>query len=415
MKTTTTTPTPRTDNRWDIYSNLAKGLKAKKTPLAPAALGSAFLLGLPMTGMAQTYCYQSVNTTIANNDDYLFDMDGNGNTEMTLRVRTGGTAGSFIDLFLNKQYIEKFFFNTSYFAYPAVVGTGVTITTAQMNFGVNSNFNSINFTRNGNNGNWLNTGGTPVSGYTVFQFEDKAGNSHLAWIYLTVTSANNPPASVVIRDYAVNTIPVGMTDGNSIVTGDGIGSGVACASVLPVELTRFEAVAQKENIQLLWRTETETNNAGFEVQRSENGKDFKTLEFIEGAGTTVEPQEYAFADQTARPGIECFYRLKQIDFDGAFEYSEIVTAGLKGDQLEVSEVFPNPTIDAAQINVTVPKGEQLTLELFDNTGKLLRSQQQQVGAGVQTLELDVNGLAAGLYFVKVQTAQTSAYRKIVIR
>jgi len=189
-----------------------------------------------------------------------------------------------------------------------------------------------------------------------------------------------------------------------------------CGSVtLPVELRNLELIADKGFIRLQWSTASEINNKGFDVQRSEDGKNFKTLEFIEGAGTTLEPQFYSFTDESAQEGVEYFYRLKQIDLDETFDYSKVLVGSLKVDHLQVSNVFPNPTKDAAQINVTLPQDEQLTLELFDNTGKLLRTQQQQVGAGVQTLELDLDGLIAGLYVVKLQTNQNSVYRKVVIR
>jgi len=189
-----------------------------------------------------------------------------------------------------------------------------------------------------------------------------------------------------------------------------------CGSVtLPVELRSFELTAEKGVIRLQWSTASEINNKGFEVQRSKDGKNFKTLDFISGAGTTIEPQFYTFTDEAAQEGVEYFYRLKQFDFDETFDYSKVLVGSLKVDHLQVSNVFPNPATDAAQINVTVPQDEQLTLELFDNTGKLLRTQQQQVGAGVQTLELDVDGLAAGLHVVKLQTNRKSVYRKVVVR
>jgi len=190
---------------------------------------------------------------------------------------------------------------------------------------------------------------------------------------------------------------------------------ISCTFAVPVELSYFQAKAQQESIALHWRTETETDNAGFEIQRSEHGKEFKPLSFIEGAGSTVEPQEYLFEDKTAHSGVEYFYRLKQIDFDGAFEYSEIVTAGLKGDQLEVSEIFPNPVREQAQINVTLPQDEQLTISIFDLTGKPLRVSNQQLDAGVNTLTIHTSDLPAGSYFVKLENATEKIYRKIIIK
>jgi len=415
--------TTRTDNRWDIYSNLAKGLKSKKTPLAPAALGSAFLLGLPMAGMAQEYCYQMVNTTLfgtSNNfpnvSTYAFDFDQDGNNEAIMSVRVQGFGDLGIGLNFPSANLEVYRATNLVMTLddrPNRFDAGQTVTEGNAFF---TNAVSRAFlTRNGSF-YWADpntTAQTLLSGYAVFIFQAFNGDRHMGWMQLEVNDGIPLPSSVRIIDWAYNTIPIGQAGGNSITTGTNSPTG-ACV-ILPVELTHFEAKAQKESIALTWRTETEEDNAGFELQRSENGKDFKTLTFIEGAGSTVEPQEYAFEDKTARPGVEYFYRLKQIDFDAAFEYSEIVTASLKSDHLEVSEVFPNPVREQAQINVTLPKDEQLTISIFDLTGKPLRVSNQQLDAGVNTLIIHTSDLPAGSYFVKLENATEKIYRKIIIK
>ena len=103
------------------------------------------------------------------------------------------------------------------------------------------------------------------------------------------------------------------------------GRGVQRTDVIPVELSAFTAAAlDDERVQLVWMTETETGNAGFEIQRSRDAKEFEAIAFIEGAGSTTETQRYSYIDEA--PGT-VFYRLKQIDFSGEWQYSNTVKVG----------------------------------------------------------------------------------------
>jgi hypothetical protein len=166
---------------------------------------------------------------------------------------------------------------------------------------------------------------------------------------------------------------------------------------------------------LQWTTASEENNAGFEVERSENGKEFKKIVFVQGSGTTLEAQTYQFADQTPRKGKTYYYRLRQVDFDGKFEYSDIVTAQIISDKIEVSELAPNPVSgNQAQLNVALPSVGKVSLQVFDVTGKLLQNNLQDLAAGAHTLNVEVAGLAAGTYFVKLTTNGENVYRKLIV-
>ncbi|MEM6696835.1 MAG: SdrD B-like domain-containing protein, partial [Bacteroidota bacterium] len=155
----------------------------------------------------------------------------------------------------------------------------------------------------------------------------------------------------------------GETDGGNLVddeTGeDGKNGGdeddhdiapVPSDVVLPVELLGFEAKADKDHIDLVWATASEYNNSHFELERSEDGKVFKQIARIEGQGTTIEQFDYDYEDQEVIPGVLYYYRLKQVDIDGVFEYSEIRSA-----QIEViggeMELYPNPIGESTELQV----------------------------------------------------------------
>lgn len=118
---------------------------------------------------------------------------------------------------------------------------------------------------------------------------------------------------------------------------------------LPVELLSFKGVLHNQQVDLNWTTGSELNNSHFTIERSIDGKEFTPIGRIHGAGTTQEEQNYTFTDETPFNGIN-YYRLKQVDFDGQFEYSEIVNVnyelGIRNYELKIS---PNPVLNEMTI------------------------------------------------------------------
>ena len=114
-------------------------------------------------------------------------------------------------------------------------------------------------------------------------------------------------------------------------------------SIRPVELTTFTAEISNRNIILKWGTATEINNLGFNVERRINEGDWNSIAFIDGYGNSITPKEYSYTDKDLFAGGSRFHnRLKQVDTDGSFSYSDVVEVEVVPDQYELSQNFPNP-------------------------------------------------------------------------
>ena len=187
-----------------------------------------------------------------------------------------------------------------------------------------------------------------------------------------------------------------------------------CISIdcsLPVRLLSFTGFATELGNHLEWKTIFETNNAGFDVERSADGYNWETLGFVEGFGTVQQKEEYSYMDNRPLKGMN-MYRLKQLDIDGRYSYSSIVI--VEGDKLQHASdiyVYPNPVTSGA-LNVALDEQSETatTVRLFNAAGYLVREAQMDN----ILIEMDVHDLPAGLYLVQVNTGSNKLYRKVVI-
>ena len=143
------------------------------------------------------------------------------------------------------------------------------------------------------------------------------------------------------------------------------------SNALPVEWLSFKATTQKQQVALSWKTATEENNMGFEVQRSTNGVDWKIIGFEDGRGTTDEIQSYTFTDIRPIPGYN-YYRLKQIDYDGKYDFSEVRSVLVSSPKNQMAQVFPNPNEGIFTLALHNPQLQKARIKLLDSTGSLLR-------------------------------------------
>jgi len=165
----------------------------------------------------------------------------------------------------------------------------------------------------------------------------------------------------------------------------------SCAVALPVELTRFEATYALSAVQLSWATASEKNSAYFDVQRSADGRSFGTIGRVVAAGSSNTPLTYALRDPQPLPGTS-YYRLHQVDFDGASAYSPVVVVTRKVSPLTAS---PNPAAGLVHLSGPLVAGTSARVQLLDPLGRCVRT--ASVPVGQSSLDLPLTGLPAGCY------------------
>ncbi|MBK6914184.1 MAG: T9SS type A sorting domain-containing protein [Ignavibacteriales bacterium] len=184
--------------------------------------------------------------------------------------------------------------------------------------------------------------------------------------------------------------------------------------IVPVELTSFTISVSNENITLNWTTSTETNNRGFEVEKL-FGSDWTVIDFVEGSGTTTEPKSYSFRDENLEAGIYK-YRLKQIDFDGTFEYSDIVEAEVTIPvEYYLSQNYPNPFNPSTSIKYAISSRQLVSLKVYDVLGKEVTTLvNEEKPAGSYEVKFDASKLSSGIYFYKLQSGSFVETRNMIL-
>lgn len=177
---------------------------------------------------------------------------------------------------------------------------------------------------------------------------------------------------------------------------------------IPVELVSFNAGVSNNNVILNWSTASETNNMGFEIQRSTDNTDFFTIGFVNGNGTTTEPKEYSYTDNNITPG-KLFYRLKQVDFDGTFEYSNVVEVEYVGPtEYALNQNYPNPFNPSTIISYSIPGSEFVTIKIYDMLGnEVAVLVNEERPAGTHKIEFNSTALSSGTYFYRIQAGDPS--------
>lgn len=212
-------------------------------------------------------------------------------------------------------------------------------------------------------------------------------------------------------------------DGNRIgITGYPPGIGVPRALLLiidltiPVELISFTAKAEANEVLLNWSTASETNNSGFEIQRKHDSKDWDVIAFVSGRGTTLEQFNYSYNDQVKSSGIYS-YRLKQIDFDGSYKYSEEIT--IEVDILTdyyLSQNYPNPFNPSTTIEFSLPEDlSNVKLSIYNSLGeKVAELVNTTLTAGHYQYQWNAGNFATGMYIYELRTDKFVSVKKMLL-
>jgi hypothetical protein len=176
------------------------------------------------------------------------------------------------------------------------------------------------------------------------------------------------------------------------------------SSALPVSILNFSGYKDGSRNQLQWTTASESNNSGFEVQRSTDGINYTALGFVNsqalGGNSTVQ-LNYAFTDNNVT-GNKQYYRLRQIDFDNHSKLSNIVLIkGEKPVSLTIDGLFPNPAISVVNVLIATPNKDRATLIITDVAGRIVEQKLVNVETGSNTIPVDISRLTPGTYLVKL--------------
>lgn len=229
-----------------------------------------------------------------------------------------------------------------------------------------------------------------------FTILNSAGSSQLTWRDMNPPEIDNP--TVIFLDNEENQITKGVF--NELDT-----------SPLPVELTSFSVNSVEDTkAQLEWETATEVNNYGFEIERAStpldmtNSLKWKKVAFIEGHGNSNSPKTYSYIDKNLIGGNKFAYRLKQIDIDGTFEYSDEIEVEVLLTQYKLYQNYPNPFNPTAVIRYGLPKESNVKVIIYNIRGEIVNilvNKTQE--SGYYEVNFDASNLASGIYIYSIQS------------
>ncbi len=359
------------------------------TPSIVFATTDAGNTWIPAQGVKQTVediCYADANTL------YIVGMD-----EMISRSTTGGFT--WVHIYSGTPFFRLVgvdFYNHDY----GIVGgengkmlvtTDGGITWTASNAGSTGLMRGVNILDEGN----AFAAGTPEQ---VF----KSTDSGITWI-----SDFNGANTIELNKLKFTEGSTGLicgSDGKFLINHD---------YAIPVELTGFTAAVDGNNTHLNWTTATETNNSGFDILRSADGSSWKKIGFVQGAGTKSTTTNYSFQDQRLKPG-SYFYKLKQIDYNGSYNFSDEVNVFITAPAKFILEQnYPNPFNPVTTIKFTIPAEVMVNLSVYNVVGEKVKELKNEVvKPGYYEVDFDASNIASGVYFYRLQAGDFTRTRKM---
>ncbi len=181
----------------------------------------------------------------------------------------------------------------------------------------------------------------------------------------------------------------------------------------PVELSGFSAVSLGNKVALQWTTETETNNMGFEIERSYKHSDWKTIAFSKGSGTSTKRIYYGYDDYEAKAPAILYYRLKQIDYDGRFSYSDEIEVilGEVPEKYSINQNYPNPFNPSTKVSFSLPEENEVVIRVFNTMGELVKEFNRGIlPHGWFDQDIKMVDSPSGVYFCQVFCTNTVSGR-----
>ena len=277
---------------------------------------------------------------------------------------------------------------------------------------------------------WFNINGnlpdSPVNDGFIYTYDSQNPNTYFVatdiGVFLTqndganwVELPNNLPNTVILHlDYSPS---------NQMLRAGTHGRGVYEAFIdftIPVELSSFSAEVEKNSVHLNWTTATETNNHGFEIERKLKNQEWITIAFVEGNGTTTERNNYSYVDDFSQMPYEgtVLYRLKQIDYNGDYEYSEQIAANLTfiPSEYYVSQNFPNPFNPSTTIQYSLPVESNVSIKIYNSLGEMIVNLlSESKPAGSYEVIWNAQEFSSGVYYYSFEVTSvdgTQSHREM---
>jgi len=219
-------------------------------------------------------------------------------------------------------------------------------------------------------------------------------NDGANWVELS----NNLPNTVIMHlDYSRS---------NQMLRAGTHGRGVYEAFIdltIPVELTSFNAGINNNSVLLYWSSATETNNLGFEIERKLKNQDWVTIGFVNGNGTTTENHQYNYSDDYSELPYEgtVLYRLKQLDYDGSFEYSKQIAVNLTfiPSEYYISQNYPNPFNPSTTIKYSLPVESDVNIYIYNSIGEVIEKLiSKSQSSGNYEVTWNAQNYSSGIYY-----------------
>jgi len=185
--------------------------------------------------------------------------------------------------------------------------------------------------------------------------------------------------------------------------------------IIPVELVSFNASLDKNNVVVTWQTATELNSSYFDVERKVSGSEWNSIGRVTAAGNSTRTIDYRFVDENIA-GTISFYRLKQVDLDGSFTYSQEVEVNTAiPTSFSLSQNYPNPFNPTTKINYSVPFDSKVTISVYSITGELVMELvNENVSAGSYSVDFNGSNLASGMYIYKMTAGNFTQTSKMML-
>ncbi|HMQ69382.1 MAG TPA: T9SS type A sorting domain-containing protein [Ignavibacteria bacterium] len=230
---------------------------------------------------------------------------------------------------------------------------------------------------------------------------------------LNLTWGNTPSTGGGTAVYAY------LGDSATDISGDGTYSVDSSNIPLPVELSSFSSTVNRSNVILQWSTSSELNNSGFDIERSSadnNNNTWVKAGYVRGIGSSDLINNYTFEDKALNSG-KYIYRLKQIDFNGNFEYFNLQNEVIIGvpENFSLKQNYPNPFNPVTKIDFDLPLDSRVSLKVYNTEGKEIQSLVNgALNSGYYSIEFDASSLPSGVYYYRLESGSFTSTRKLVL-